>query len=46
MSFVECQAAETRRTKRNGYTPEDAAKVGIEYVYGLLYMYQIQEGRV
>jgi hypothetical protein len=46
MSFVECRATETRRTKRNNHIPEDPAQVGIEYTYGQLYMYQMQEGPV
>jgi len=36
MSFVECQARETRRTKRNSHVPEDPAQVGNEYTYGQL----------
>jgi hypothetical protein len=46
MSFVECQAKETRRTKRNSHIPEDPAQVGTEYTYGQLYTYQMQESPV
>jgi hypothetical protein len=48
MSFVECQATEKRRHKRNSHIPEDSAQVGIEYTYGQLYkyMYQMQESPV
>jgi hypothetical protein len=46
MSFVECQAIETRRTKRNSHIPEDPAQVGTEYTYGQLYMYQMQDSPV